>query len=100
LGNAWATAGDGDSLPPSARVSRPLADLARALVLGPSNDAARALADAFLEADDGARLALAAREGGPHALRRAIELAALILERAARAEPTGGTGEGTGGAER
>lgn len=96
LGNAWATAGDGDSLPPSARVSRPLADLARALVLGPSNDAARALADAFLEADDGARLALAAREGGPHALRRAIELAALILERAARAEPTGGTGEGTG----
>jgi hypothetical protein len=74
------------------RDSEALADLARTLVLAPSHDAARALADAFLEADDGARLALAAREGGAYALRRAIELAALILERAARAEPTGGTG--------
>jgi len=65
-----------------------LAELARALVVAPSQAAARALAEAFLEADEGARLALAARDGGPHALRRGIELAALVLEREglARAE--------------
>lgn len=53
--------------------------LARALVLNPSHDAVRALARAYLEADEGVRLAHEALEAGPHAVRRGIELAALVL---------------------
>lgn len=41
-------------------------------------DAIEGLADAVLN-DERVRLALEVREGGPHAVRRAIELAALIL---------------------
>lgn len=37
------------------------------------------LVASVLEADERVRLALAVREGGPHAVRRAIELAAILL---------------------
>jgi hypothetical protein len=50
--------------------------------MSPSHDAVRALASAYLDADEGVRLALEALDGGPHAVRRAIELAALVLGRA------------------
>ena len=43
-----------------------------------NGDALRLLADAVLD-DERVKLALEVREGGPHAVRRAIELAALIL---------------------
>jgi hypothetical protein len=38
----------------------------------------RALAEAVLARED-VRLAVAVREGGPHAVRRAVELAAMVL---------------------
>lgn len=56
--------------------------------MSPGREAAQAaqtFVDAYLEHDEGARLALVAREGGPHALRRAIDLAALVLAREAEA---------------
>lgn len=46
---------------------------------------ALALADAVLD-DERVRLALEVREGGPHSVRRAIELAALVLADAAAVE--------------
>jgi hypothetical protein len=46
----------------------------------------RALGRAYLDADEGVRLALEALDGGPHAVRRGIELAALVL---AKTSPEG-----------
>ena len=45
-------------------------------------DALRALADAVLDVEV-VRLALEVRAGGPHAVRRAVELAAMVLAAAA-----------------
>jgi len=50
-----------------------------------------ALADAVLN-DERVLLALEVREGGPHAMRRAIELAALILADASEARGKLGAG--------
>jgi hypothetical protein len=61
-------------------------------VIAPSHDAVRALARAYLAADEGVRLALEALDGGPHAVRRGIELAALVLARTTDAGSTQGTG--------
>jgi len=44
------------------------------------------LADAILDIDE-VRLALEVRAGGPHAVRRALELAALLLARAVEGAP-------------
>ncbi len=67
--------------------------LARSVVLGPTSENTRALADAVLD-DELVRLAHQVRAGGPFAVRRAIELAALIVaserERIHRAESSTG----------
>ena len=60
-------------------------DLACVVLTQISAANALALADAVL-ADERVRLALEVREGGPHAVRRAIELAALVLADASPAE--------------
>jgi hypothetical protein len=54
------------------------AELAREVVLGPTRENVIALAEAVLE-DELVRLAREVLGGGPHAVRRAIELAALVL---------------------
>jgi hypothetical protein len=46
------------------------------------------LADAVLDVDE-VRLAVEVRAGGPHAVRRALELAALLLARAVEVAPEG-----------
>ncbi|WP_236604916.1 hypothetical protein [Sandaracinus amylolyticus] len=59
-------------------------ELARAVLLTSSPDAMVALADAVLDTEH-VRLALEVRAGGPHAARRAIELAVLVLSEASPA---------------
>ncbi|MBK6528446.1 MAG: hypothetical protein IPF99_02295 [Deltaproteobacteria bacterium] len=70
-------------IPDAATIAKAIAVLA---ALGGGQDAAergRVLADEILERED-VRLALEIREGGDMALRRSIELAALVLAAAHR----------------
>ncbi len=63
------------------------------MVLTPSAASIAALADAVLaNADERVRLALEVRAGGPHAVRRAIELAALVLASGVIADIAAGKG--------
>jgi len=87
LGNAGAT---------GAAAAEDAVERARAVIAAIANgavgsDLLAALADAVLDVD-AVRLALEVRAGGPHALRRAIELAALVLASAAKAESGAETG--------
>jgi hypothetical protein len=50
-------------------------------VSDPTSENIRALADAVL-GDEAVRLAMEVRDGSPHAVRRGIELAALVLSKA------------------
>lgn len=100
MGHPWATpAPPSSNLPVDTESIAPemvsstgtLTVLARALIVEPSSAAALALASAVLDAEP-VRLALEVQAGGPHAARRAIELAALILAKAAETAPRSETG--------
>ena len=74
-----------DRGPSAATARRLLGAVARGAPI--TEDDLRELADGVLAtADESIRLALELREGGPHRVRRAIELAALILQSATALE--------------